>query len=435
MKVAVVGTGYVGLVTGAGFSEFGNDVVCVDIDAGKIARLNNGEVPIFEPGLDELIQRNAKAGRLAFTTELKSAVENAQIVFIAVGTPPATDGSADLSAVFAVAKAIGQHANGFKVVVTKSTVPVGTADKITQLLAEFGPDNFGVASNPEFLKEGAAIEDFMKPDRVVIGSHSKKAIELLRSLYSPFVRTNDRILITDPRSSELSKYAANAMLATRISFMNDLSQLCEKIGADIEMVRRGVGSDPRIGPKFLYAGPGFGGSCFPKDLRALLATGENVGHELEVVRAAERVNARQKRVLVTKAERLFGGSLKGKAIGVWGLSFKPQTDDIRESPALSFIDAALEQGAKLVVHDPQAMPHVREVYGERLVYAEDMYSVAEKADLLVLFTEWHEYRRPDFARLKARMASPNLLDGRNIWDSAELRALGFRSEGIGRPQA
>jgi UDPglucose 6-dehydrogenase len=432
MHLTVIGTGYVGLVAGAGFSDFGNDVACVDVDAGKIARLERGEVPIYEPGLDALIASNVAAGRLRFSTDVAAAVRSADVVFIAVGTPSRPDGSADLSAVFAVAETVGRNLDRYKVVATKSTVPVGTADAVRRVVAEHAKVPFSVASNPEFLKEGDAIADFMKPDRVILGADDDQAREILRSLYAPFVRSMDRIHVMDARSAELTKYAANALLASRISFMNDLALLAEKLGADIELVRRGVGADSRIGPKFLFAGPGFGGSCFPKDIAALLRTGEEAGHELEVVRAVERVNARQKRVLFEKLTRRLGEDLRGRTVGVWGLAFKPQTDDIREAPALVLVDALLAAGATVKAHDPKAMDGVRALYGERVTLTSGMYEAAEGADALVLVTEWHAYRRPDFPRLRASMSGPYLFDGRNVWEDAELRELGFIYEGIGR---
>ncbi|MGK3994801.1 UDP-glucose dehydrogenase family protein [Sorangium sp. So ce1024] len=432
MQLAVVGTGYVGLVAGAGFADFGNDVACVDVSAAKIEMLKRGEMPIFEPGLDVLIAKNTRDGRLRFSTDVAGAIRDAEIVFIAVGTPQADDGSADLSAVEAVGETIGKNLNGYKVIATKSTVPVGTADRLRQIIGAHTTQPFAVASNPEFLKEGDAVNDFMKPDRVIIGSDEPKAREILRSLYKPFVRANDRIQLMDARSAELTKYAANALLASRISFMNDLAVLAEKLGADIELVRKGVGSDPRIGTKFLFAGPGFGGSCFPKDLSAILHTAASVGHDLEIIRATERINARQKRLLGSKVSAHFEGALKGKTIAVWGLAFKPQTDDIRESPALTLIDALLEAGATVQAHDPQAMPNVRAIYGGRILLSDGMYGAAEGADALVVVTEWHEYRRPDFHRLKRILSAPVLFDGRNIWEPEELRGMGFVYTGIGR---
>jgi UDPglucose 6-dehydrogenase len=428
----MVGTGYVGLVAGAGFADFGNDVVCADVNEEKIACLDRGEVPIYEPGLDALIASNVKAGRLRFSTDVVKAIREAEVVFIAVGTPSAADGSADLSHVFKVAETIGKNLEGFKVIVTKSTVPVGTADMIKAIISKHTKHDFAVASNPEFLKEGAAINDFMKPDRVVIGSDHPKAREALRHLYSAFVRATDRIHVMDARSAELTKYASNALLATRISFMNDLAVLAEKLGADIELVRKGVGADPRIGPKFLFPGPGFGGSCFPKDIAALLFAGREVGIELEMVRATEVVNARQKKILGRKIVEHFGGSLVGKTIAVWGLSFKPQTDDIRESPALTLIDDILAAGGKVQAHDPQAMENVKAIYGDRVHFADGMYGAVEGADALALVTEWHEYRTPDFQRMKGGMRTRSLFDGRNMWIPDELREMGFYYTGIGR---
>ncbi|XYH94798.1 UDP-glucose dehydrogenase family protein [Sorangium sp. So ce1128] len=432
MKLAVIGTGYVGLVAGAGFADFGNEVVCVDVDRAKIARLQRGEVPIYEPGLDALIASNLRSGRQTFSTDIAAAVRDAEVLIIAVGTPPRADGSADLSAVFAVAEIIGKNMNGFKVVVTKSTVPVGTADAIEKIIGRLTDQPFGVVSNPEFLKEGAAIDDFMKPDRVVIGSNNVRARAVLRRLYEPFVRTNDRIHEMDARSAELTKYAANAMLATRISFMNDLAVLSEKLGADVERVRKAVGADPRIGPKFLFPGAGFGGSCFPKDISALLHLAQGVGHELEVVRAVESVNHRQKRLLGEKLRRHFDGALKGRTVAVWGLAFKPQTDDIRESPALVLIDDLLAVGAEVRAYDAAAIENVRAIAGDRITFCDSMYAAVEGADALALVTEWHEFRQPDFARIKRLMRTPSLFDGRNIWDPEEVRSLGFWYTGIGR---
>lgn len=437
MQLAIVGTGYVGLVAGAGFADFGNDVACVDVSEAKIEMLKRGQVPIYEPGLEDLIARNVRDGRLRFSTDVAGAIRGAEVVFIAVGTPSAADGSADLSAVFAVAETIGKNLEGYKVVATKSTVPVGTADRVRKVIGGITSQPFGVASNPEFLKEGDAVNDFMKPDRVIIGSDDPQAREVLRHLYNPFVRTTDRIHLMDPRSAELTKYASNCLLASRISFMNDLAVLAEKLGADIELVRKGVGADPRIGARFLFPGPGFGGSCFPKDLSALLHTAGELGYELEIIRATERINARQKHLLGNKILAHFGGGggeapLKGKTIAVWGLSFKPQTDDIRESPALTLIDDLLAAGATVQAHDPQAMPGVRAIYGSRVLMSDQMYGAAEGADALALVTEWHEYRRPDFNRIRRIMASPMLFDGRNIWEPDELRGMGFTYTGIGR---
>ena len=436
MRLAIVGTGYVGLVAGAGFSDFGNDVVCADVDASKIARLERGEVPIYEPGLDVLIERNKQAGRIRFTTDVAGSFKDADVVFIAVGTPPAADGSADMSAVYAVAELFGKTIDRYKVIVTKSTVPVGTADKLREIISGVTKVPFAVASNPEFLKEGDAINDFMKPDRVVVGSDDPKALELLKQLYAPFVRTSDRMHFMDPRSAELTKYASNAMLAVRISFMNDLALLAEKIGADIERVRKGVGSDVRIGPKFLYAGPGYGGSCFPKDLKAIVHLADKHGHGLDVIRAAEAVNERQKHVLGKKViDRLGDGSgrLDGKIVALWGLAFKPETDDIRESPSLVLADDLLAAGATVRAHDPQAADNVRAIYGDKIKIVNDPYEAVDGADGLALCTEWRAYRSPDFARLREAMRTPALFDGRNQWNGEALGQMGFTYAPIGRP--
>jgi UDPglucose 6-dehydrogenase len=433
MKIAVIGTGYVGLVAGAGFSDFGNDVVCVDVDAGRIERLKQGEIPIYEPGLSDLVARNAAAGRLAFTTSVAEAVPGAEVVIIAVGTPTGeASGAADLRYVLEAAEQVGRALTGWAVIVTKSTVPVGTAEKIRATLARVTKEPHSVASNPEFLKEGDALNDFMKPPRVVIGVDDDRAKLALTRLYAPFVRTNDRVLVMDVKSAELTKYAANAMLATRISFMNELALLAEEVGADIEKVRRGVGSDPRIGRKFLFAGVGFGGSCFPKDVRALLHTACEFGAELGVVEAAERANERQKHVLAERVSAHFGGQLAGKRIAIWGLAFKPETDDIREAPALVLIEELLKAGAKVSAHDPVAMDNVRAKIGDAIEYARDMYDAANQADALVLVTEWHAFRHPDFERLKKSMKTAALFDGRNVWTPDEVRSLGFFYRGIGR---
>lgn len=431
MKLAVIGTGYVGLVAGAGFSDFGNDVTCVDIDADRVDRLNAGEIPIYEPGLTELVKRNAEAGRLQFTSELDAAVAGADAVFLAVGTPSSRDGSADLSFVLAAAEQVGRALTGYAVIVTKSTVPVGTAARIRETVSRVAKHDFSVASNPEFLKEGDAVNDFMKPARIVLGVDDERAKEALLHLYAPFVRTNDRIHVMDVKSAELTKYAANAMLATRISFMNELALLAEQVGADIERVRKGIGSDPRIGPKFLFPGPGFGGSCFPKDVRALLHTARDVNMDLFVVDAVERANERQKRVLGERVRSHFG-SLVEKRIAVWGLAFKPETDDIRESPALVLVEQLVEAGAEVVAHDPAAMDNVRAGLGDRIRYEHDAYDALKGADALVLVTEWHAFRRPDFERIKSLLRQPVVFDGRNIWCPEELGQLGFTYYGIGR---
>jgi UDPglucose 6-dehydrogenase len=432
MKICVIGTGYVGLVAGAGFSDMGNDVVCCDVDATKIEGLRKGVMPIYEPGLDKLVIHNAAEGRLTFTTNVAEGVAGAEIILLAVGTPPGPDGSADLSFIFKAAEQVADALTGWAVIVTKSTVPVGTGDKIEAIVRKRSKHEFAVASNPEFLKEGDAVNDFMKPDRVVIGADDKRGVETLRALYAPFTRTTDRMLVMDRRSAELTKYAANSMLATRISFMNDLANLCELLGADIELVRRGMGSDNRIGPKFLFAGPGFGGSCFPKDLRAAVSTGREVGYKLEILDAVVAVNERQKRKLGERVIAHFGGDLKGRQIAIWGLAFKPGTDDIREAPALVLVEQLLAAGAKVVATDPVAMEAVRKQIGDRIQYEESNYDCARDADALVLVTEWHEFRRPSLERLKSVMKQPVVFDGRNVWAPADMRAAGFTYYGIGR---
>jgi UDPglucose 6-dehydrogenase len=432
MRLAVLGTGYVGLVAGAGFSDFGNEVICVDIDAAKIEQLRRGELPIYEPGLDKLVAHNVEEQRLFFSTDIADAVRGAEVVLIAVGTPPGHDGSADLSQVLSAAQAIGRAINGFTVIVTKSTVPVGTAEKIQTAIAQVTDQPFAVVSNPEFLKEGDAVADFMKPDRVIIGTSDARARDVMRHLYAPFVRTNDRVLFMDARSAELTKYASNAFLATRISFMNDMANLCERVGADVEMLRRGMGMDPRIGAKFLYPGVGYGGSCFPKDVRAAMATAREFGGTLEILEAVHRVNERQKAVLADKIIEHFKGNIRGKKVAVWGLAFKPGTDDIREAPALVVIDRLLSAGAKISAHDPVAHDAVQKVLGDKIEYAELNYDAAEGASAVALMTEWHQFRRPNFHRLMKMMAEPVLFDGRNVWDSDEVRAVGFTYYGIGR---
>jgi UDPglucose 6-dehydrogenase len=433
MKIAVIGTGYVGLVTGAGFSDFGHEVTCVDIDRARIEALRRSEIPIHEPGLPELVQRNARIGRLRFTTSIADAVPGAQLALIAVGTPSRSDGAADLSFVLDAARQIGAALSGFIVVVTKSTVPVGTADQVRAAVAEAAKHPFAVASNPEFLKEGDAVNDFLKPARVIIGADDPRAIETLRSAYAGIMRTGERFQVMDIRSAELAKYAANAMLATRISFMNELARLAEVVGADIESVRKAIGSDPRIGAKFLFAGAGFGGSCFPKDLRALLHTGREHDVPLSVVDAVERANERQKRVLGERVIAHFDGRLDGKRVAVWGLAFKPETDDIRESPALTLIEQLRGAGATVVGYDPAAEANVRAQLGDAIELAADPYAAAHGADALVLVTEWHELRHPDLERLAAAMRGRALFDGRNVWSPADARAAGFTYHGIGRP--
>jgi UDPglucose 6-dehydrogenase len=433
MKIAVVGTGYVGLVAGACLAETGNDVICADIDTAKIARLNRGEIPIYEPGLEPLIENNLAAGRLRFTTDVPAAVRASEVIFIAVGTPPDEDGSADLSHVLAVARTIGKSMDGEKVVITKSTVPVGTARKVRDAIESETDHPVHVCSNPEFLKEGAAVDDFMKPDRVVLGVDSEHAAEVLKNLYAPFVRTGHSILIMDVPSAEITKYAANSMLATRISFMNAIARLCEKAGANIDSVRRGVGSDARIGPSFLFPGIGYGGSCFPKDVQALARTMKAMGVDGSILQAVEDVNASQKRTLLERLMERIGTDLQGRRIAVWGLAFKPNTDDMREAPSIVTIDGLLEEGARVLAHDPVAMEEARRHFGDRVEYAPTNYDALAGADALVIHTEWLPYRNPDFPRMKSAMAAPLIFDGRNLYDPMEVAKHGFEYHSIGRP--
>jgi UDPglucose 6-dehydrogenase len=432
MRIAIIGTGYVGLVAGTCFADSGNDVVCVDIDERKIRMLQAGEVPIYEPGLEELIRKNVRERRLSFSTDLASAVAPSQVVFIAVGTPEGESGDADLQYVIAAAEQIGRAMRQYTVVVDKSTVPVGTADKVRQAISQVTKVEFDVVSNPEFLKEGAALEDFLKPDRVVIGVDSERARKVMGDLYAPFVRTENPIFYMDTRSAEMTKYAANAMLATRISFMNDMAALCEKVGADVDFVRKGLGADRRIGYPFLFPGVGYGGSCFPKDVKALVATGREYGLELDLLRAVERTNERQKKLLVHKAVKHFGGSVAGRTFGVWGLAFKPKTDDMREAPSIEVIEGLLGKGAQVVAHDPVAERSARRYFGDRIRYAALPYEAVEGVDALFIVTEWNEFRHPDFERMKALMKAPVIFDGRNIYDPARMRELGFTYLGIGR---
>jgi UDPglucose 6-dehydrogenase len=432
MRIAVVGTGYVGLVAGTCFAEIGNDVVCVDIDRAKVEGLRKGVLPIYEPGLEELLRRNAHDGRLTFTTDYKEAIGRAQVVFIAVGTPPGEDGTADLKYVLAAARSIGESLTGYAVIVDKSTVPVGTAAKVKAAVRERTQHDFDVVSNPEFLKEGAAIDDFLKPDRVVIGSDKKRAAEIMEELYAPFVRTGNPILHMDIASAELSKYAANAMLATRISFMNEIANICTKVGASIDSVRKGIGSDARIGSRFLFAGVGYGGSCFPKDVQAIVRTAEEHGYDFKILKAVEAVNEKQKSLLVDMIQAHFGRDLRGRRFAVWGLAFKPNTDDMREAPAIVVIDGLLDAGAKVTAYDPEAMNEAKKHHlGDRIEYADVPMAALEGADALVLVTEWNEFRRPDFDAVKAAMKQPVIFDGRNIYPRATLEKLGFKYFGIG----
>lgn len=436
MNIAIVGTGYVGLVSGTCFAEMGVDVTCVDIDQKKIDSLLAGNIPIYEPGLDEMVLRNYREGRLHFTTDLTSCLDHVEIVFSAVGTPPDEDGSADLKYVLDVARTVGRSMNKYLVLVTKSTVPVGTSLKVKAAIQEEldkrGVDiEFDVASNPEFLKEGAAVKDFMSPDRVVIGAESERAKELMSKLYRPLMLNNFRVIFTDIPSAEMIKYAANSMLATRISFMNDIANLCELVGADVNMVRKGIGADSRIGSKFLYPGCGYGGSCFPKDVKALIKTAEKKGYEMRVLKAVEEVNESQKSVLFRKLERYYNGNLQGKTVCLWGLAFKPETDDMREATALITIDLLIKSGCKVRVFDPVAMDECRRRIGDKVEYARDMYDAALDADALMLLTEWKQFRLPGWEVLKKTMREPVVLDGRNIYDPKELNKLGFKYFGIG----
>ena len=439
MKVTVFGSGYVGLVTGACLAEVGNDVVCMDVDERKIEMLKQGEIPIYEPGLDTMVERNAKEGRLHFTTDAKEAVDHGLFQFIAVGTPPDEDGSADLQYVLAVAESIAEHMTDYRVVIDKSTVPVGTADRVRERINQTqesqGKDvEFDVVSNPEFLKEGAALDDFMKPDRVIIGTDNPRTTELLRALYAPFNRNHDRLIAMDIRSAELTKYAANAMLATKISFMNELSNLAERLGADIEQVRHGIGADTRIGYHFIYPGCGYGGSCFPKDVSALERTAHDVGYDAQLLTAVEAVNYRQKRVLVEKIGKHFDGDLKGKTFALWGLAFKPNTDDMREAPSRVIMESLWESGATVRAYDPEAMEECQRIYGERddLVYCDNQQEALNNADALIVVTEWQMFRSPDFDAIKQSLNSPVIFDGRNIYDPERLSADGFAYYAIGR---
>jgi len=431
VRVAVIGTGYVGLVVGACLAETGNDVICADVDKAKIGALKQNKIPIYEPGLEPMVVRNQREGRLTFTTDVPQAVERSEVVFIAVGTPPDEDGSADLQHVLDVARTIGEHMNQPKVVVTKSTVPVGTADKVRAEVARHTRTPFHVCSNPEFLKEGAAVEDFMKPDRVVVGVDSDEAARVIEELYAPFVRTGNPLIVMDVASAEMTKYAANAMLATRISFMNQIARLCEASGADVTLVRRGIGSDRRIGPAFLFPGPGYGGSCFPKDVKALIRTSAERGVDLDILKAVESANETQKQILYAKLSRHLG-DLNQRTIAVWGLAFKAETDDVRESPSLVLIEALLCAGAKVQVHDPAAMKTAAHQLGNRVKYANHAYDALGGADALAIVTEWLEYRNPDFTRIKNLLNRPLIVDGRNLYDPAKLGRLGFTYDSIGR---
>jgi UDPglucose 6-dehydrogenase len=435
MKIAVIGTGYVGLVTGTCFAETGNDVSCVDIDARKVDSLTNGQITIYEPGLEKLFLRNLKEERLKFTTNLEEGIREAQIIFLALPTPPGEDGSADLKYVLGVAEQLGRLLKDYKVIVDKSTVPVGTAEKVHAAIAKNVKVEFDVVSNPEFLREGVAVDDFMKPDRVVIGASSDRARKVMGDLYAPFVRQGNPVIFMDERSAELTKYAANSFLATKITFMNEIALLCERLGADVDMVRRGIGSDERIGKRFLFPGIGYGGSCFPKDVQALVKSSEEAGYDFRILNAVMDVNEEQKLHLIPKISKYFSGNLKGRHFALWGLAFKPNTDDIREAPALYMIEALTKEGATLTVFDPEAMNNVRNLLGDKVTYAENQYEALEGADALIIATEWNEFRTPNFLKIVTTLKNKVIFDGRNLFDIAAIRELGFYYESIGRAPA
>jgi UDPglucose 6-dehydrogenase len=433
MKIAVIGTGYVGLVTGTCLAETGNHVCCVDIDERKINKLRQGQITIYEPGLEKLFERNLKEERLNFTTNLAQGIEDAEIIFLALPTPPGEDGSADLQYVLGVSENIGKLLSDYKIIIDKSTVPVGTAEKVHAAISKNYQGDFDVVSNPEFLREGVAVEDFMKPDRIVIGTSSERAKELLTELYGPYVRQGNPIIFMDERSAELTKYAANAFLAVKISFMNEIAQMCERLGADVDMVRKGIGSDDRIGKRFLFPGIGYGGSCFPKDVKALMHSAKEIKYDFRILDAVTHVNEKQKLHLVTKIKRYYNNDLKGKHFAVWGLAFKPNTDDIREAPALEIIDALLEAGATVCAFDPEAMKNVQNIMGDRINYAELQYDCLNNADALIVATEWNEFRTPDFDKILQLLKDPVVFDGRNVYDVAVMEKKGFHYESIGRP--
>ena len=432
MKITVIGTGYVGLVTGTCFAETGNKVTCVDIDKAKVDKLSSGQITIYEPGLEKIFLRNTKEGRLVFTTNLEEVLEASEIIFLALPTPPGADGSADLKYVLGVADKMGKLMKGYKVVVNKSTVPVGTADKVREAIAKNYKGAFDVVSNPEFLREGVAVDDFMKPDRVVIGTKSEQAKKVMTELYAPFVRQGNPLIFMDERSSELTKYAANSFLATKISFMNEIAQLCERMGADVDMVRRGIGSDDRIGKRFLFPGIGYGGSCFPKDVQALVKSSNEVNYDFEILKAVEKVNALQKLHLVNKINTYFKNDLQGKKIALWGLAFKPNTDDIRDAPAIDMINALTAAGATITAYDPEAMPNVKNKIGDKIKYATNQYEALAAADILVIATEWSEFRTPDFEIIEKELPSKVIFDGRNLFDVAKMKEMGYHYESIGR---
>jgi UDPglucose 6-dehydrogenase len=432
MKISVVGTGYVGLVTGTCFSETGNTVTCVDIDESKVKKLGDGQITIYEPGLEKLFQRNLKEDRLHFTTDLAAGIKDAAIIFLALPTPPGEDGSADLKYVLSVAENIGKLLTDYKIIINKSTVPVGTAEKVRNAILKNYSGQFDVVSNPEFLREGVAVDDFMKPDRVVIGTQSERAIKLMNELYAPFVRQGNPVIFMDERSAELTKYAANSFLATKISFMNEIAQLCERLDADVDMVRRGIGSDDRIGKRFLFPGIGYGGSCFPKDVQALVRSSSEVQYNFQILNAVMDVNEKQKLHLIPKIKAYFKNNLKGKHFALWGLAFKPNTDDIREAPALYIIDALINEGATVTAFDPEAMANVKIAIGDKINYSESQYDALKGADALIIATEWNEFRTPDFLRIVSNLKSKAIFDGRNLFDTVAIKELGFYYESIGR---
>ena len=432
MKITVVGTGYVGLVTGTCFAETGNDVTCVDIDNAKINKLQNGEITIYEPGLEKIFLRNLKENRLHFTTDLAAGIKDAAIIFLALPTPPGEDGSADLKYILGVSADLGKILTEYKVIVDKSTVPVGTAEKVKAAIAENYTGEFDVVSNPEFLREGVAVDDFMKPDRVVIGTNSERARKLMGELYAPFVRQGNPVIYMDERSSELTKYAANSFLAVKISFMNEVARLCEKLGADVDMVRKGIGSDERIGKRFLFPGIGYGGSCFPKDVQALVRSSAEVNYDFEILNAVMKVNEDQKLHLIPGIKKYFNNNLKGKRFALWGLAFKPNTDDIREAPALYMIDALTNEGATICAFDPEAMKNVKNVVGDKIDYADNQYDTLKDADALIIATEWNEFRTPDFSKIAQSLKNKAIFDGRNLFDLAAIKQLGFHYESVGR---
>ncbi len=432
MNIAVIGTGYVGLVSGTCFAETGNNVCCVDIDQQKVKKLSDGEITIYEPGLEVLFKRNLKEGRLTFTTSLQEGIKNAQIIFLALPTPPGEDGSADLKYVLGVASDLGKVLTDYKVIVDKSTVPVGTADKVHAAIAQNIKCEFDVVSNPEFLREGVAVDDFMKPDRVVIGTTSERAKKVLNELYAPFVRQGNPVIFMDEKSAELTKYAANSFLAVKISFMNEIARICELLGADVDMVRKGIGTDDRIGRRFLFPGIGYGGSCFPKDVQALVKSSEDVNYDFEILKAVMHVNEEQKTFLIPKIRKHFGEDLKGKHFGIWGLAFKPNTDDIREAPALYMIDALTEAGATVTAFDPEAMKNVKGLIGDKINYVDNMYDALKNADALIIATEWNEFRTPDFNKITSLLKEKTIFDGRNLFENHIMESLGFHYESVGR---